>query len=380
MALYASLRSAAVEQPVKCYNMGKNNLLLGTARGKLGDVVFYRTGGEQRFRTRVRPTNPRTNAQLLQRCVMSTIVKAYSNFISVCDHAFQNYSGKQKNMERYMRLNAVEFREIALGQIMSWSPLRFSYPTGGNWCSKDDTETYVNYYIISEGDLPTINIEFNDRVVGTRVLPYIRYEGKTLSDYTYQEFVDLLGLNAGDQLTFVMQFANPRTGAVLSTHIARIILMPANGDMSEKMFSSTGGPTYEILNPNPENYGKVSISASKTSDSNGEKGFIGFSPDITGVEWNNYAAAGVIVSRFENNMWRRSNCQMVVREGFDDLTHLEEAMASYLKSDTSSLYLNQATTGARTAEKAKREQENAEAEAIELQEDSEENANKRRKK
>lgn len=323
--------------------MGKDNLLIGTARGKLGDVVFYRTGGEQRFRTRVRPTNPRTNAQLIQRCIVSTVVKAYSDFITVCDHAFQNFEGKLKNHQRYMRLNIMAFRPIALSQVARWSPILWNFTNRNyNWAKKDDVNTYVNPYILSEGDLPSVPItgyrEGGEAARSGLPMFSIAHTGSP-STITYANFAEALGLNIGDQLTFIQQQAEPTTGAVTRTQIARIILMPSNGEIDEPIMAVAtgegGGASYTVTNPNKENLGTVYFYEGTN--------VLQFAVNEENVG-NNVAASAIIVSRFENNMWRRSNTVMSVKPAFQKLSNLEAAVASYLKSETSSLYLNQATT------------------------------------
>lgn len=326
--------------------MGKNNLLIGTARGKLGDIVFYRTGGEQRFRTRVRPTNPRSNAQLLQRCVVATVVKAYSPMINVCDHAFQNYNGKLKNQERYMRLNIMKFRPVAVGQVERWDPIKFSANTAYNWAKKDDVNTYVNPYIVSEGDLPSLPLLANSTTIGTRMVPYLEIGDYNVQDVTYQDFCDYFGLTAGDQITILWQNASQETGAVIGTAYSRIILMPETGDMNTKMFTIMGGTgtNYaEINSPNRNNFGKIQIAYVNT-DSGGNNTKIAFIPSRDYMDPANLAAEAIITSRFENNTWRRSSSEMVVMPNYRSISMLQDAMASYEKSDTSSLYLNQATT------------------------------------
>lgn len=319
--------------------MGKDNLLIGTARGKLGDVVFYRTGGEQRFRTRVRPMNPRTYAQLVQRCVVSTVVKAYSNFVTVCDHAFQNYTGKMKNQQRYMKLNIDAFRKDALTQINSWSPIEWK-KTGliGNWAYKDDTSTYVNPYILSEGDLPEVNIVKFGTAGGSMqqpVLP-ITFQTGGPTSITYDDVANQLGVRVGDQLTFIMQTADQGSGKVQTTRIARIILMPSHGDTSEPFLGGNEN-NYTVASPNVENNGQIEFG---TDGSN-----LTFSFSTANGTRANIAAAAVIVSRYENNMWRRSNSIMKVNALYNNRSLLQLAVASFLKSQTSSEYLNQATTG-----------------------------------
>lgn len=333
--------------------MGKNNLLLGTARGKLGDVVFYRTGGEQRFRTRVRPTNPRTNAQLLQRAVVSTVVKGYSPLVSVCDHAFQNFDGKLKNQERFMRINIMAFRPIALSMVLRWSPISWSSEKIYNWAKKDDINAYVNPYIISEGDLPSLAMAWGDsQAYDTIELPTIVLPGlsdvQNAQQITYRNIIESLGLNAGDQLTFIIQTANGITGAIESTKISRIILMPSNGDIDSQAFTSGQGSIFEWANPNRENYGEAMFTVQKGTGAAANQWGLQIVSFQENTDNRKVAAAGVITSRFENEMWRRSNSKMIVKSDFQNLSSLENAVASYMKSDTSSMYLNQATTSQQT--------------------------------
>lgn len=333
--------------------MGKDNLLIGTARGKLGDIVFYRTGGEQRFRTRVRPTNPRTNAQLLQRCVVSTAVKAYSPLITVCDHAFQNYVGPLKNHQRFMRLNIKKLREVALSLVSSWSPIKWKSYNLGNWALKDDTNIPINSLVVSEGDLPTIYARFGAYSSGANEAPGINLNADPTSSaveaMTYQSFCDTFGLSAGDQLTFILQTNKQDTGYVDRTFISRIILMPSNGNMQELMFTKYAGTTgiYTLNLPNAENYGSTYF---KTTD---YSTILHVLPYEKINDLSNIGSFAIITSRFENNMWRRSNSELIVNPDIADIETLQSAVASYLKADTSSLYLNQATTGEQQALEAR---------------------------
>lgn len=322
--------------------MGKDNLMLGTARGKLGDVVFYRTGGEQRFRTRVRPTNPRTNAQLVQRAVVSTAVKAYSSLQEICNHAFQNFEGKLKNQERFMRLNISMLRDLALQNVYSWSPIRWTAQNYGNYVEKDSTRVLINPWIISEGDLPQINVERWGKYKNLYDVP-VFHLGVTnaLNTMTYAMFAEALGLNIGDQITFVWQETNVIGLPIASrTYKARIVLMPSNGDIDDLMFGGSEEGLFTLSNPNKENYGDVFFVAAENG--------ISFMPINNFSDGMNLVSAGIIVSRFENNVWRRSDSTLSVIDTYKNVMKLTWAVESYMKSDTSSLYLNQATTQAQT--------------------------------
>lgn len=70
-------------------------MLLGLAKGKVGDLVFYRDGGEQRTRTRVVPKNPRTPAQMQQRAKIANVSALYRTMASVLADSFTNRPSNQ---------------------------------------------------------------------------------------------------------------------------------------------------------------------------------------------------------------------------------------------------------------------------------------------
>lgn len=75
--------------------MSKRNLLLGTAAGKVGDLVFYRAGGEQRTRAKVTPNNPKTYAQQAQRSRMANVTLTYRALSALLRDTFPTRPGKQ---------------------------------------------------------------------------------------------------------------------------------------------------------------------------------------------------------------------------------------------------------------------------------------------
>lgn len=322
-------------------------MILGTARGKLGDVVFYRTGGEQRFRTRVKPTNPQTNAQVLQRIVVATVVKSYADLVEICDHAFQNFEGKAKNQERFMRLNIKKLRTIALYNVKSWSPLRLDADNYGNWNLKESIKTKVNPYIISEGDLPSISIEWaNTSLLYKQDVPRLTVPLKRSNDtwahaalLTYRNIVDILGLNDGDQLTFIVQRADKETGNIINTQFARVILMPNNGNMNELFFVQGTEHRFTINLPNKENYGRMLFLGSTSSQTPATIDFYVSENENAVTEMS---AAAIIVSRYDNKKWRRSKTTLLLKPGMENIASIGDAIASYDINNTSSLYLNQA--------------------------------------
>ena len=99
-------------------SMAKGNMFLGMARGKVGDVVFYRADGQQLSRVRNRnPRNPRSNAQLFQRAIMATVVQAYTAGKAIFDHSFQGYSVGAQNQREFLKRNAKMLRELIATDI-----------------------------------------------------------------------------------------------------------------------------------------------------------------------------------------------------------------------------------------------------------------------
>lgn len=176
--------------------MGKDNLLLGFGRGKLGDSVFYRTDGEQRWRARNRsPHNPRSNKQLVQRAIMATTMAAYSAGRAIFDHSFQGQSVGSMCQRRFMRLNANALRSAVAAEWDTAAPEESLAKV-----TAPGVQTPIpNQYIISEGSYQQQLFEQSMSDAGGVVynLPGAD-QGETVAQYAAR-----VGLVAGDIYTFV---------------------------------------------------------------------------------------------------------------------------------------------------------------------------------
>lgn len=120
--------------------MAKGNMLLGMARGSVGDVTFYRDGGLQRARARNRqPNNPRSNKQQTQRALFANCVKFYKlTAAKFFKFAFENKKVNESDYNAFMREN------LKRGVMMSKTAFYCEpYPALGNW-------------LMSRGSLATI--------------------------------------------------------------------------------------------------------------------------------------------------------------------------------------------------------------------------------
>lgn len=315
--------------------MARGNLFLGTARGSLGDITMYRYDGQQVSRVRLKKIkNPQSNAQCVQRCVISTAVRFYSLFAEVLNHAYQNYSGPLRNNRRYMKMNCDIMRRLALDNIYTWSPLSFYPENLGNWVGRNETEIPLNPYLISEGDIEPIGTTF----IGAPGNQYPTIGNPSTTDFigmSYKQVCEHLGLQLGDQLTFLFTRCKQDTGYIEYSYYARIIMMPSSGNPEDKFLINNG----TLNKPNKENYGSIEVYSTEVEE--GKFGIsIGTASNI--LTRNTIDGFGCIVSRYENNMWKRSTSYMRVRNGWQANSSLKDAVETFRKEETSSLYLNQA--------------------------------------
>lgn len=105
-------------------------MLLGLAKGKVGDLVFYRDGGEQRTRTRVIPKNPRTPAQMTQRVKIANVSALYRALSNVLSVSFTNRPSNQSGYNAFASnaIAAAPFvtREMALVDSVLPQPAQVS--------------------------------------------------------------------------------------------------------------------------------------------------------------------------------------------------------------------------------------------------------------
>ena len=180
--------------------MAKGNMFLGMARGKVGDVVFYRADGQQLSRVRNRnPRNPRSNSQLFQRAIMATVVQAYTAGKAIFDHSFQGYSVGAQNQREFIKQNAKLLRETIASEINSNTSTNQQV---GRVVAPGVSVPVPNAYIISKG---TYNQNLFIREGTTFRMPRFS-EGEEVAAYASR-----IGLITGDIYTFVVMMINKRT-------------------------------------------------------------------------------------------------------------------------------------------------------------------------
>lgn len=327
--------------------MAKDNLFLGMARGSVGDVTFSRLNGVQVARARNRaPHNPQSPAQMVQRIIMSTVGKAYSFMQEICNHSFEGFETGQLSQRKFMEVNIGLMRDKAADVLAYPVEEVVKSSEAYNFSYKNDYAPVINRYMISGGSLPSLQLSVVDNVV----YPVIDFDpgDLTTNTMTYQNLVDALSVERGDQLTFIQVTHNDSlTGhdrdILTGFRYARVILEPANGDMST-IFIGTNGT---INSPNERNVGVITAIDVRKSEDKGN----GLHFNLQNVSSSlgsdkKLAGSAVILSRYSAGAWRRSQQFLEVRSlsGSYELNSsvLGEAYESYLIGASSDLYLNQA--------------------------------------
>lgn len=169
--------------------MSKGNVLLGMARGAVGDIVFSRLKGQQVTRARNRqPINPRTSAQMYQRALFTDAVKFFTRGRrNLFQFAFENKKENESDYNAFMRENAKR------GVVISKAAFdNYGYPALGNFILSKGTLAPTGGEMLTTGGV-YMQIE---RASTTQ--PTINTLGQ-LSEL----FIDGVDYLAGDIVTFV---------------------------------------------------------------------------------------------------------------------------------------------------------------------------------
>lgn len=262
--------------------MAKGNLILGTAKNSVGDVVMYRREGAQITRVRVRNVkNPKTNAQSFQRAIMAPIAKFYSPLSVVLERSFEGLS-KAKSHNKFNQVNANLARK-------------------NKWALPKGTGFFPLPYQLSQGTIAPVSVVQSDE--NFKFLGNIKHEGAspTTVGELSADFV-ATGYKAGDVVTIIVALYDNLTESYFPVSIQFEI-------------DTTSTDTLVSLN------------------TNGVRIRIGNGGNwVVSQDDNLLKACAVIVSRFDGTMWRRSTQSLVVNSELMASITADAAVAAAIAS------------------------------------------------
>ena len=197
-------------------------MLLGLAKGKVGDLVFYRDGGEQRTRTRVIPKNPRSFAQMAQRVKIANVGGIYRAAAEILRDSFTNRPSNQSG-----------YNAFAAGAIIN-APYLTSEMAKAGVCipqpsmASRGTLPYVAFDLSALEDAPGVYLT-------TDLVPT---ETTTIGELSQNLLSAYPSLREGYELHFVVLYFRPDSQADLGVDVYNILV-----DVASLVIDSTSTVT-----------------------------------------------------------------------------------------------------------------------------------------
>lgn len=320
--------------------MARHNMLLGQARGKVGDLVFSRLKGKQIVRSKAAEVaNPRTYGQNVQRALFATATVAGKFMNDLVDHTFDSTVDGADDRNRFTSLNVAKLRTM-----LSNGDTVHILEKGGNAFAP-------NSFIISEGDQGAMPILASETIL----------TGHTDDGENYITVADLKQMfpkvKAGTQFTIVVAYVNDQDVSPAKTRFVKCrFTLGANVTNDTIVFDlesnslnaaalddeKTEGFGDKVVD---EDYGYVyefdSANNPITFDASGQNMIIADKGD-----W--YPAyKGIIITNLEDGVYKHSTCELQKISDFA-WTADADAIASYgnvakIKAVSSEYYADQAT-------------------------------------
>ena len=261
--------------------MAKGNLFLGTAAKSVGDVVMYRREGAQVSRVRVRKiANPKTDAQCKQRAIMAPIPKFFSPLAIVLERSFEGLS-KSKSYSKFLKVNADKAR-------------------ANDWLLTKGTGFYPLPYQLSSGSLKQLSDDYHANSVKIKL--------------------NIVGTNAETQTL----------GAISSDLVSEGY---QNGDIVTIVFVLSNGTgtaftpfsfQFEIDTTSVVTLSSLKVANTQLQGDNGDWGLYNADDQL--------AAGAIIISRWENDKWRRSTQEIVMDPNLISAISTDAAKAAAIAS------------------------------------------------
>ena len=200
--------------------MSKNNMLLGYARGKVGDLVFARRLGQQTTRAyNSSPKDAKTRSQVTQRVKMANVIAMYRALKNICNHSFEGLGVGQTSYSAFVKANLTGNKVSLTKEAASFGAC------------------VVAPYLISRGSLPSIQVEGT----GADAVTNISVGNLTISETTtIGQFADALvannaGIEYGDQLTYVSLVQQTDANSGYPIVVAGIYEVTLNSGSTDKV-------------------------------------------------------------------------------------------------------------------------------------------------
>lgn len=195
-------------------------MLLGYARGKVGDLVFARRLGQQTTRAyNSNPKDAKTRSQVTQRVKVANVIAMYRALKNICNHSFEGLDVGQTSYSAFVKANLTGNKVSLTKEAASFGAC------------------VVAPYLISRGSLPSIQVEGTGADAVTNIaVGTLTISGTT----TIGQFADALvannaGIEYGDQLTYVSLVQQTDANSGYPVVVAGIYEVTLNSASTDKV-------------------------------------------------------------------------------------------------------------------------------------------------
>lgn len=275
--------------------MAQSKGFFGLRKGSTKSLTFSTLDGKQITKDRVYDVkNPRTESQMRQRMLMTTVGAAYKMLKSIADHSFEGYSSGMQCMRQFNSRNLSRFKQAAAAK--------------GSVAFNEYKDGDINPlpFILASGSLPGFTYKLdatsNLEIVGEK-------EG---ADFTTAEGIySALGVQRNDLITFCTVIGEGATSNGVYTYKAE---------------------RFNIVRLYCDKSGSVSKPADAfTISTNNDQASITMSTAANAITIKTGAAdfGAVIQSRKNDNGWLRSDAVMIVADDVISGVKTANQLATY---------------------------------------------------
>lgn len=312
--------------------MAQSANFFGLRRGSTKSLTFATYEGKQITKDRVTNVkNPQTLKQMQQRLKLPLVANFTSALNGIVNHSYEGVDYGNKSIRKCRQLNLQQGKLYVASYVY-----------------KGSMDCGVASFNVSQGSLPevpaTINVTDGSYYGKSEIIKANLYEGEAAPDTDseitdeQQEYLKSLftaNYQDIDQLTFIVAIPSAESSLNIDDEtleyyyrhtfvIARLILDPDRNSENEPWKWGADGTlktTYITLGYNAEDGLTVK-------------------PNVPGAASNSVEMFGIIASKKDDSIWRRSTCDLATHVSDYEVT-FEKAEPTYLKNEASSdRYLN----------------------------------------
>ena len=338
--------------------MAKSKSFFGLRTGSTKSLTFQTYRGQQITKDRVcRVSNPRTDGQMTQRALIPIVAAARSALKGLVDHSFEGVAYGEASLREFSKLN---LRAGALS-VTSYSPNGVSNPGFADLIVSNGSITgpYSIKYLSYKGEN-----HINVAKIGNQGFPHIKFpktdagaSADTIFKHLekYARAYNVPFFVPGTQLSFLTIY---QAGTVKVKTGSGEIDAPTSGFILNRIYIPNGDSDSEHAK---EINGKWKVSAAVEEgadsvtlvNSNGDRLWLnvfGWASMISYTKEtdknNNNCGIALILSRYENGVWKRSPARLTIGLEPKNKYSFEDWLSTYHTTGAASKkYLNTGDEG-----------------------------------